>query len=555
MTIFDTAQLRRLIVFVFCVLNFTFYLHALEIKPVELTTPIQIPGVGFQTFDHTLIEDRLIGNSGIVSGSAYIRWTWRDIEPSEGRYEWKYIDTALARAWRSNQTLEFRIMFEWPGHDAIPQWLIDKGGKVRSTNCEGNHISPDLEDPIIKSAHYKLIRELGRRYNGHPDLGSVDIGSVGLWGEWQEYCDIPLLPSVTEKKAIIDLYHEAFPNTPLVAQSTDGASLAYAAAKNHSGWRGDCWGDYGTDIWHHHQQLYTPANTNNPGAWKNGPVAFEPCALMDAWDQNEVAWILQDTKDWHTSLVSNKTASVPDNLLDNIKALCQKLGYHLTLRKITYPDAVEVNNNFNLVLNWENLGIAPPYRDYRVAIRVKDNQKRVSATVTTETTVKGLLPGITAVTVPCKLPATLALGTYQLEMTLLLNNTNDHITPIAIQGKTSDGWYPLGSIVANKFTGAVRRGNALTRSGAENLFSIQKSNTGLTFIPQENTFRIGIKHAIEKASVLAPNGKTIGNIHVTEANTLIWNAVETNGHRASSGLYFLTWNQNGISAHQKFYFE
>ena len=38
--------------------------------------------------------------------------------------------------------------------------------------------------PIFQKAHFRLIEELGKRYNGHPDLDLVDIGPVGLWGEW-----------------------------------------------------------------------------------------------------------------------------------------------------------------------------------------------------------------------------------------------------------------------------------------------------------------------------------------------------------------------------------
>ena len=175
----------------------------------------------------------------------------------------------------SFQTLEFRIMLEWPGeYDiGIPQSLVEKGVSLRLTHCEDeDYYSPDLEDPIIKESHAKLIRALGERYDGHPDLGSVDIGSVGPWGEWHEYCHPELIPSREERSAIIDLYYESFPNTPLIALVDDREGIQYTVSKGRSAWRGDCWGDYLPEGsgWNHHEDSYWPAHNLIPEAWKNG---------------------------------------------------------------------------------------------------------------------------------------------------------------------------------------------------------------------------------------------------------------------------------------------
>ena len=191
---------------------------------VEYTGFLKIPGVGFQTFFRFEDEDVNLKQMPFPSGSAYFRWMWLDIEPEEGVYNWELIDSHLARARENGQTLEFRIMLEWPGaYDiGIPQWLVDKGVNLRLTRCEDeDYYSPDLEDPVIREYHARLIRALGERYDGHPDLGSVDIGSVGLWGEWHEYCHPELMPSREERHAIIDLYYESFPNTPLIALVDD----------------------------------------------------------------------------------------------------------------------------------------------------------------------------------------------------------------------------------------------------------------------------------------------------------------------------------------------
>ena len=42
---------------------------------------------------------------------------------------------------------------------------------------------PDMSDPVFIYYHEKLIHALGERYDGHPDLAEVDLGSIGMWGE------------------------------------------------------------------------------------------------------------------------------------------------------------------------------------------------------------------------------------------------------------------------------------------------------------------------------------------------------------------------------------
>ena len=73
-------------------------------------------------------------------------------------------------------------MLEYPeAHSiGIPQWLFDKVVDNRGllfTTCkdvfDADYYSPGLENPVIRKYHTKLIKALGYRYDGHPDLGSV----------------------------------------------------------------------------------------------------------------------------------------------------------------------------------------------------------------------------------------------------------------------------------------------------------------------------------------------------------------------------------------------
>jgi hypothetical protein len=418
---------------------------------VEYTGFLKIPGVGFQTFFRFEDEDLNLKQMPFQSGSAYFRWMWEQVEPEEGEYNWELIDNHLARARENGQTLEFRIMLEWPGEYevGIPQWLVDKGVSLRLTHCEDeDYYSPDLEDPIIKEYHAKLIRALGKRYDGHPDLGSVDIGSVGLWGEWHEYCHPELMPGREERYAIIDLYYESFPTTPLIALVDDQEGIQYAAQKGRSAWRGDCWGNYLPEGsgWNHHADSYWPAHKLIPEAWKNGPVALESCYTMKSWysEGNAITRIVDDAIAWHATLAHNKSDYIPGEYKSEIERLVMKLGFRLVLKNIDYDKNVEPASSSTIKLDWENLGIAPPYRDHRVAFRLRDVRDSLQGEYVSDQSIRGWLPGPTSVEIEYPLPEGLSKGEYSLELGLVFHSAPDRIVPIANEGKTVDGWYDVG---------------------------------------------------------------------------------------------------------------
>ena len=423
---------------------------------VEYTGYLKIPGVGFQTFFRFEDEDPNLKQMPFLSGSAYFRWMWEQVEPQEGMYNWDLIDNHLARARENGQTLEFRIMLEWPGaYDiGIPQWLVDKGVNLRLTHCEDeDYFSPDLEDPIIKEYHTKLIRALGERYDGHPDLGSIDIGSVGLWGEWHEYCHPELMPSREERSAIIDLYYESFPNTPLIALVDDQEGIQYAAKKGRSAWRGDCWGHYLPEGsgWNHHQNSYWPAHNLIPEAWKNGPVALESCWTMKSWysEGNAIKQIVDDAIAWHATLAHNKSDYIPEKFKSEIERLVMKLGFRLVLRKISFEQKADPGSKPVITLDWENLGIAPPYRDHRIAFRLRDSRDSIQGEYISDQSIRGWLPGAISVDIEYPLPGELSEGEYTLELGLVFPSAPDRIVPIANEGKTDDGWYVVGTIVTS----------------------------------------------------------------------------------------------------------
>lgn len=418
----------------------------------EETSFLQIPGVGWQTFNRVADEDSSLRTLRFKSGTAYYRWYWVSLEPQEGKYNFEVIDNLLARCRENNQALAFRIMCEDPWGEGLPEWLIKKGIRRTYTECpqEGAHYSPDMSDPTFNFYHEKLIRAIGERYDGHPDIALIDIGSVGLWGEWHIYCDPKLMPSREIRNKITDLYFEVFPNTPLTSLVDDTTNVKYAVSKGRCGWRGDSWGNApGPGVeWNHHEYSYWPTHRRLPEAWKTGSVALEPGEpgqTMDAWVA-PVKNIVDDALAWHASFAQNKSKEIPEDYIPEIERLVMKMGFRLVLRTLEYNTVAKADSEIPVTMKFENLGIAPPYRDYRIALRLKDKNNVTNAVEITSQSILGWLPGEMITNVKYKLPPEIKAGRYKLELGLVFHNSVGHTIPLANKGKTSDGWYSTGDI-------------------------------------------------------------------------------------------------------------
>ena len=92
------------------------------------------------------------------------------------------------------------------------------GGKELIADYRGTDFPiADLDDPITLQRHLDFIKRLGVRYDGHPDIAHIDIGSVGWWGEWHlSGSRTNRMPSLENQVKVIEAYLAAFKKTPLL---------------------------------------------------------------------------------------------------------------------------------------------------------------------------------------------------------------------------------------------------------------------------------------------------------------------------------------------------
>jgi hypothetical protein len=414
------------------------------IRPVEIQDVLVNPGIGVQT------DGRFDGDVKPPfpkSSLSYFCLLWSALEPEQGKYRWDIIDNALEGARRHNQTLDLRMM-PYDDRHPLPEWYRNSGARRanKPTDKDGAIWSPDADDPLYFKYFSALVRGAGARYDGHPHLNSVDISTVGYWGEgWGPY-----LPTWQRQKELLDVYFEAFKHTPMMANFDEPHALAYAVERG-AGWRLDCWGDLGRrgEGMAHMLDLYPEqvVRTGVGEAWRNYPVSLETCGTTVNWKEWNGGYSDQQLQDifdqalrWHAVSLNLKNTSVPADWAPKFDEFFKKIGYRFVLKKFQYPAAAKAGAVMPVRSWWINKGDAPPYKPFVLALEIGGVVTKTSADP------RKWLPGDQIFDANVYVPEGLKPGDYKVRIALLNATTEKPVVKLAIQGLQPDGWYELGDI-------------------------------------------------------------------------------------------------------------
>ena len=244
---------------------------------------------------------------------------------------------------------------------------------------------PDLDDPVVLERHLDFIKRLGERYDGHPDIDHVDLGSVGWWGEWHMSGSKNRQDAQRWRTAKED--RRCLPGRLQEDAPGDAHRRRRDAQVRHehgAGWRADCLGDMGgfSKTWCHMRKAY-PTGSTEAGAmdaWKTAPVAWETCWDMRKWVQEgwSLRYIFNYALALHGSYINNKSAPLPSGpeVRPEIERFLRRLGYRLVLKELKHPAQVQGRRQAGSSMKWQNIGSAPCYRPYRLAYRLTNCGRR-----------------------------------------------------------------------------------------------------------------------------------------------------------------------------------
>ncbi|HVO62579.1 MAG TPA: DUF4832 domain-containing protein [Terriglobales bacterium] len=380
---------------------------------------------------------------------AYLRWYWNAFEPEQGKFRWEIIDLALEEARAHGQKLAIRLM-PYSNKDPLPEWYQKSGARRanKSTDKDGAIWQPDFSDPLYLKYWGEVVAAAGKRYDGNPYLDSVDISSVGYWGEgWSPY-----MPAFAYQKALIDIWFDAFPHTTLLMNFDEPQALTYGTSRG-AGWRLDCLGDMrmkSDDPYFEPEMLdIYPQQVVRAGiqdVWQTRPVSLEVCGTVSEWkkDHFDVNYILDQALRWHVTSVNLKSSPIPDDWKPVFDSFQKKMGYRFLLRRLEYPKSMAAGSMMLIHMWWLNAGVAPPYTNYPLAVQLRSSSD--SAVINVPVDVRKWLPGDAVFDGSLYVPENLAEGSYEFRVAMLDPQSGKPAVRFAIGGRDADGWYNEGQI-------------------------------------------------------------------------------------------------------------
>ena len=423
------------------------------VSPLESDEVLVNPGMGFTT--QSSIEGEVPGYP--ECSLAYYRWYWDELEPEEGKFNWAMVDSVLAQARVHGQRLATRIM-PANGKPRIPEWYRQTGAKgydyiAESSILNGKEVvswMPDHEDPLFAKYMGRLVKEFAKRYDGHPDIDHIDIGSYGHWGEWhlsfiKEKDDYPF----KIKKMVIDWYLDGFKKTPLVIPEDAKEGLIYAT-EHGTGWRADCMGDYGPpNNWNlMTRYLKLPRVYPSVGeAWKTRPVAFESCGTMETWLKagRDIDFIYSACLELHTSILNNKSSPIPPEWWPATERFLKRMGYRFVVRLFRHEKWLEPGQTLHIEMILDNIGVAPPYRSYIPVFEIRRagsrNRKGILLRYEADWNVLKWLPGSHKLSTSISIPKLANKGRYAIYFALLDPYYKKPVIKLAVNGRDAQGWY------------------------------------------------------------------------------------------------------------------
>ncbi len=379
---------------------------------------------------------------------AYCRWFWDLMEPQQGQYDFSVIEKSLETCAKTGQTLAFRAMaFGAPGQPAVPKWYSDRYPVER-------YYDTDFLVPVPNSPEYlehwgNFIRELGRRFDGHPLVENYTCAYLGPWGEGNaEMTD-------QQKTRFVEVFKAAFPRTIKIWElGTGQAQIGLHAAGG--GWRmnafGDLWNTGSDDVtldvaWNHHYDFLPEASTA-PGVadtWRTGPIFMEAGGVPMNWYEHgfDLDFILQQGLKHHMTYFMPKYTYLPDPWIERLDRFCRALGYRYVFRQAKFESKVPRGGQTAFDCWIENVGIAPIYRRYDFALRFRQDDHSFIVPFS-DVDIRSWLPGDVCLRRTVPLPQGLRPGLVEFSAGLIDSQSQEAKVSFANTTRFKDRWLLLG---------------------------------------------------------------------------------------------------------------
>ncbi|MCB1581692.1 MAG: DUF4832 domain-containing protein [Marinicella sp.] len=378
--------------------------------PAPSNEVLNNPHRGFMLWGSNVLADGGLPDNFHGASIYHVYLPWRMVESSDQVFEWDLIEQTYLEPISDidpQATFVMRLVADYPdgpgsgidnhysGGDInrdyplfLEQTPLNIGRRVY-TDCDGDGpgIAPDWNDPEFISQANQLILAFGLHFDGDPRITAVQVGLLGLWGEWhQSGCDT-LAPHDTVKNSLKDTYDLAFNITPLqtrYARNPDVTNVTFGFHEDYfPSFTAQC--IYGFPLcndsgdWNLEYGLthVVPAARNN---WQDNPISGESplTSQKNAWvsDEADITTIIND---YHFSFLGPAGKHEESGNSSVMNRLANQLGYRIQINQMTIKTPITTPLT-TVSVTIANVGSAPIYHPYQLAL---DWVNAANQTVTT----------------------------------------------------------------------------------------------------------------------------------------------------------------------------
>ncbi|MBN1441788.1 MAG: DUF4832 domain-containing protein [Planctomycetes bacterium] len=331
--------------------------------------------------------------------TTYLRLPWAFIEAEEGELDWSIVDAPAQRWFDKGKriALRFSCSESWLRY-ATPKWVEAAGAKGYNftpgrIDEKGPFWEPDYADPVFLAKLEKFLAAAAARYDGHPRVDFIDVGSFGVWGEGHTFSSTGLRYPEAVLRKHIDLHARLFPRSLLSinddfafysddAKGLDILKYPGRATIDHAYAKGMTLRDDSILV-QPPPRSYFSAEMAGP-VWPRLPVILEcqhygSAKKGGAWGDG--SFYLKAVEEYHASYAAihwwpREFLGEQRDLIDRIN---RRLGYRLQLREIRWPARIARDERFTVAMEWRNAGVAPCYPGGHPAITLKDDKGGIVA--------------------------------------------------------------------------------------------------------------------------------------------------------------------------------
>ncbi|WP_285620815.1 DUF4832 domain-containing protein [Kineosporia sp. NBRC 101677] len=383
-------------------------------------------------------------------------------------FDWSTVDNAVNQAAARGHQTAMRFYLDYPGRaTGIPQFLLQGGLKTYPYTEFDNSTSviPDYNDANLLSAIDRFIAALGARYDGKAQIGFVQAGLTGFWGEWHTYpydgTTKPqnYMPTTANQRRVLNAFVSAFKTTELEVRNPDPVN-----ADLPIGYHDDSFALETKPVaagWHFMNKINDNGLQNK---WKTQSIGgelrpelqsciFSPagCPVIEPDGDNDFPGSVQQT---HISWMMNHYAfQTGYSTADRARALAgaKSLGYSFRATRAYLPTSATAGSSITVGASVQNIGIAPFYYPWAARVALVDSSGNLKANTAVGWKISDVASGASKDFTSSLSLTGVAKGSYRV--VLQVPNALSNGAPIrfanAGQDTAKNGWLTLGSLTVN----------------------------------------------------------------------------------------------------------